>query len=60
VRLVAIYLCVASQDVMPKVSVYFVIDSFRKLLDTPSYLCIDGTIKMDTAELGVGSWTRFS
>jgi hypothetical protein len=30
-------LCVASQRVIPKVSVNFVIDSGRKLLDTPSY-----------------------
>jgi hypothetical protein len=33
----AISLCVASQRVIPKVSVYFVIDWVRKLLDTPSY-----------------------
>jgi hypothetical protein len=33
----AITLCVASQRVIPKVSVYFVIDSVRKILDTPSY-----------------------
>jgi hypothetical protein len=37
VSLAAITLCVASQQVIPKVSVYFVIESFRKLLDTPSY-----------------------
>jgi hypothetical protein len=36
----AITLCVASQRVVPKVSVYFVIDSVRKLLDTPSYLIL--------------------
>jgi hypothetical protein len=30
-------LCVASQLVFIVVSVYFVIDSVRKLLDTPSY-----------------------
>jgi hypothetical protein len=29
--------CVASQRVIPKVSVHFVIESVRKLLDTPSY-----------------------
>jgi hypothetical protein len=34
---VAINLCVASQRVIPKVSLCFVIDSVRKLLDTPSY-----------------------
>jgi len=32
-----ITLCVASQRVFIGVSVYFVIDSVRKLLDTPSY-----------------------
>jgi hypothetical protein len=30
-------LCIASQQVIPNVRVYFVIDSVRKLLDTPSY-----------------------
>jgi hypothetical protein len=30
-------LCVASQRVIQKLSVYFIIDSVRKLLDTPSY-----------------------
>jgi hypothetical protein len=34
---VAITLCVASQRPMPKASIYFIIDSVRKLLDTPSY-----------------------
>jgi hypothetical protein len=33
----AITLCVASQRVFIIVVVYFVIDSVRKLLDTPSY-----------------------
>jgi hypothetical protein len=33
----AITLCVASHRVFIVVSVYFVIDSVRKLLDTPSY-----------------------
>jgi hypothetical protein len=37
VSFAAIILCVTSQQVIPKVSVYFVIDSVRKLLDTPSY-----------------------
>jgi hypothetical protein len=37
VSFVAIILCVASQRVFIVVSVYFVIDSDRKLLDTPSY-----------------------
>jgi hypothetical protein len=34
----AITLCVASQRVFIVVSVYFLIDSVRKRLDTPSYL----------------------
>jgi hypothetical protein len=34
----AITLCVASQQVFIVVVVYFVIDSVRKLLDTPSYI----------------------
>jgi hypothetical protein len=37
----AIILCVASQRGIPKVNVYFVIDSVRKLLDTPPYTFID-------------------
>jgi hypothetical protein len=36
VSFAAITLCVASQRVFIVVSVYFVIDSLRKLLDTPS------------------------
>jgi hypothetical protein len=36
----AITLCVAAERVIPKVSVYFVIDSVRKLLDTPSYVTL--------------------
>jgi hypothetical protein len=37
VSFAAITLCVVSQRVFIVVSVYFVIDSVRKLLDTPSY-----------------------
>jgi hypothetical protein len=37
VSFTAITLCVASQRVFIVVSVYFVIDSVRKLFDTPSY-----------------------
>jgi hypothetical protein len=37
VSIVAINLCVASQRVISKVSLYFIIDSVRKLLDIPSY-----------------------
>jgi hypothetical protein len=39
VSFAAITLCVASQRVFIVVSVYFVIDSVRKLLDTRSYFC---------------------
>jgi hypothetical protein len=39
VRFAAITLCVASQRVILKISVYFVIDSVRKLLDIPSVCC---------------------
>jgi len=42
----AITLCVASQRVVSKVSLYFVIDSVRKRLDTPSYF------KMNLRETG--------
>jgi hypothetical protein len=37
VNFAAITLCVASQRIFVIVVVYFVIDSARKLLDTPSY-----------------------
>jgi hypothetical protein len=37
VSFAAITLCVASQRVFIVVSLYFVVDSVRKLLDTPSY-----------------------
>jgi hypothetical protein len=40
VSFAAITLCVASQRVFIVVSVYFVIESVRKLLDTPSYIQI--------------------
>jgi hypothetical protein len=45
----AITLCVTSQQVIPKVSVYFVINSVQELLDTPLYIlrgcfkCTGGT-----------------
>jgi len=38
VSFAAITFCVASQQVVPKVSIYFVIDSLWKLLDTPLYV----------------------
>jgi hypothetical protein len=37
VSFAAITLCVASQRVVPKISLYFVIAPVRKVLDTPSY-----------------------
>jgi hypothetical protein len=37
-------LCVASERVFIVVVVHFVIDSVRKLLDTPSYLSLHGRI----------------
>jgi len=37
VSFASITLCVTSQRVFIVVSLYFVIDSVRKLLDTPSY-----------------------
>jgi hypothetical protein len=40
VSFAAITLCVASQQVFIAVGVYFVIDSVRKLLDTPSHITI--------------------
>jgi hypothetical protein len=47
VSFATITLCVASQRVFTAVSVYFVIDSVRKRLDTPSY--------MDCREQSVGA-----
>jgi hypothetical protein len=44
VSLAAITLCVASQRVFIFVSVYFVIDSVRKLLVKPSYTDIENVL----------------
>jgi hypothetical protein len=44
VSFVAITLCAASQRAIPKVSVYFVINSVRKFLDTLS--CHEGNIEL--------------
>jgi hypothetical protein len=38
VSFAAITLCVATQRVLIVVSMYFFIDSVRKLLDTPSFM----------------------
>jgi hypothetical protein len=55
----AITLCVSSQLVIPKVSIYFVIDSVRKLLDTPSYMatyyCLDSEFMNATMD-----WAYYS
>jgi hypothetical protein len=40
VTFAAITLCVASERVFVVVVAYFVIDSVRKLLDTPSYCSV--------------------
>jgi hypothetical protein len=40
VSFAAITVCVASQRVFIVLSIYFVIDSVRKLVDTPSYIII--------------------
>jgi hypothetical protein len=42
VSFAAITFFVASQRVIPKVSAYFVIDSVRKRLDTPSFFSVNG------------------
>jgi len=47
VSFAAITPCVASQRVFIVVSVYFVFDSVRKLLDTPSYFCFSSDLKND-------------
>jgi hypothetical protein len=41
-------LCVASQRVLIVVSAYFVIDSVRKLLDTPSYIALVALTLLDS------------
>jgi hypothetical protein len=52
VSFAAITLCVASQQVFIVVSVYFVMDSVRKLLDTPSYSHVrSGTLRVETQQL---------
>jgi len=44
VNFTPITICVASQRVLIVVSVYFVIESVRKLLDTPSYVAQMGFV----------------
>jgi hypothetical protein len=45
VSFAAINLCVASQRVIPKVSVYSVMDSIRKLLDLLSYMLFSEDVR---------------
>jgi hypothetical protein len=52
VSFIAIILCVVSQRLILRVNLYFVIDSVRKLLDTPSYL------RLDSCPLGRDSKSR--
>jgi DNA-binding transcriptional regulator WhiA len=51
----AITPCVASQRVFIIVVVYFVIDSVRKLLDTPSYMENNFTHKEKLPEMPIDS-----
>jgi hypothetical protein len=44
VSFAVVILCVASQRVFTVVSVYFVVDSVRKLLDTSSYYLVPDTV----------------
>jgi hypothetical protein len=46
VSFVAVTLLVASRRVIPKVSVYYVIDSVRKLLDTTSHATDVSSLKV--------------
>jgi hypothetical protein len=50
VNFASITLCVASQWVFIVVSVYFVMDSVRKLLDTSSYVLACDRVEMQTSE----------
>jgi len=52
---VPITLCVASQRVFIAVSIYFVIDSVRKLLDTPSYILVSPDVKIGGSSEGTKS-----
>jgi hypothetical protein len=53
VRFAAVTLCVASQRVFIVISVYFVIDSVRKLLDTPSYFICTMLMKASSVQLWI-------
>jgi hypothetical protein len=54
VSFAAITLCVASQRVVSKVSVYFVIHWVRRLLDTPTY-----SVTIVMRQNCLSRWTRF-
>jgi hypothetical protein len=45
VNFAAIILCAASQRVFIFVSLYFIIDSVRKRLDTPSYVILQPKVR---------------
>jgi hypothetical protein len=55
VSFAAITLCIASQQVFIVVSVYFVIDSVRKLLDTPSNVWIKANEEFKVAKEAHGN-----
>jgi hypothetical protein len=46
VSFAAITLCVSSQRVFVVVSVYFVMDSVQKRLDTPSYTSLEWPVRV--------------
>jgi hypothetical protein len=54
VSFAAITLCVASERVFIVASVYFVIDSFQKLLDTPSYDNVVSTAEVANISSEIG------
>jgi hypothetical protein len=53
VSFAAITLCAASQRVFIVVSVYFVIDSVRKLLDTPSYFICRTSLQIKAGRINI-------
>jgi hypothetical protein len=67
VSFAAITLCVASQRVFIVIVVYFVIDSVRKLLDTPTYSYVTGCLVLRCyarlvnleVHLGIGSRLKY-
>jgi hypothetical protein len=51
VSFAAVTFCVSSQQVFIVVSVHFVIDSVRKLLDKPTYIYV-GNSRLQTVDVG--------